>query len=95
MLCYFTPAGVSDLEEIGDYIAEDSPARARAFVHELRQRCERLCDFPYAYPLRPDVAPDIRVMTFRHYLICYTVHSDRVVIERVTQGSRDLAALFQ
>ncbi len=95
MRCTFTPAAEGDLEEIGDYIAEDRPDRARTFVRQLRQRCQELCDFPKAYPLRSDLAPDIRVMAFRHYLVCYTVHADRVVIERIVQGSRDMQALFR
>jgi toxin ParE1/3/4 len=95
MRCYFTPAAESDLEEIGDYIAEDRPVRAQIFVRQLRQRCQELSDFPKAYPLRPELAADIRVMTFRHYLVCYTVHPDRVLIERIVQGSRDMQALFR
>ncbi len=94
--CYFTPAAEGDLEEIGDYIAGDNPGRARSFVRELRERCEKLCNFPRSYPLRPSLGSDVRVMAYRGYLICYTAHDDgRVVIERVSEGSRDLAALFQ
>jgi toxin ParE1/3/4 len=95
MHCFFTPAAESDLEEIGDYIAADSPARALLFVQQLRKRCQELCGFPKAYPLRSDLAPDIRVMAFRHYLICYSLHPDRVVIERIVQGSRDVQVLFR
>lgn len=98
MRCIFTLAAEADLEAIGDYIAKDNPARARSFVRELRKRCRQLREFPNAYPLRAElaeVAPYVRVMMFRHYLVCYTVHPDRVVIERVTEGSRDVWGLFK
>jgi toxin ParE1/3/4 len=95
MRCFFTPAAESDLEEIGDYAAEDSTGRALVFVQQLRTRCQELCSFPKAYPVHPVLAPDIRVMAFRHYLVCYTLHPDRVVVERIMQGSRDLQMLFR
>jgi toxin ParE1/3/4 len=93
MECYFTAAAEKDLQDIGDYIAAGSPSRALAFVTALRRQCARLCDFPLAYPLRPALAENLRVMVFRRYLVCYTAHPDRVVIERM--GSRDIQALFQ
>lgn len=97
MRCIVTAAAEADLEAIGDYIAEHNPARAVSFVRELRKRCRRLREFPQAYPLHAElaeVAPNVRVMAFRQYLVCYTAHPDRVVIERITQGSRDLQRLF-
>lgn len=94
--CYFTPAAEADLEWIGDYIASDNPVRARSFVRELRERCEKLCDFPRSYPLRPILGADVRVMVYRGYVVCYTGHDDgRVVIERVLEGSREIEALFR
>ena len=44
MHCFFTPAAESDLEEIGDYIAADSPARALLFVQQLRRVFHILLD---------------------------------------------------
>jgi toxin ParE1/3/4 len=90
-----TGAEMLDLEEIGDLIAADSPARALLFVQQLRKRCQELCGFPKAYPLRSDLAPDIRIMALRHYLICYSLHPDWMVVERIVQGSRDVQALFR
>ena len=34
-----SPLAERDLERIGDYIAEDNPARAVGFVAELRDQC--------------------------------------------------------
>ena len=31
-----------DIEEIGDFIARDNPARAVSYIQELRAKCEQL-----------------------------------------------------
>ena len=36
MIVRFTADAETDLERIGDHIAQDSPARALAFIQELR-----------------------------------------------------------
>jgi len=46
MCCFFTPAAERDLEEIGDYIAMDGPARALLFAHQLRRPVRSLAAFP-------------------------------------------------
>ncbi len=38
----FTPLADTDLEEIGDYIAQDNPARALAFIQEIRAQCLKI-----------------------------------------------------
>jgi toxin ParE1/3/4 len=40
MLLSITPLAAQDLEEIGDYIAQDNPSRAVEFVTELHAHCE-------------------------------------------------------
>jgi len=37
-----SPRAQLDLEEIGDYIARDNPARALSFLDELKAHCERV-----------------------------------------------------
>ena len=41
MRLLITPLAAVDLEEIGDYIAQDNPVRAGTFVVELRAHCEK------------------------------------------------------
>jgi len=43
MQLLITPLAAFDLEEIGDYIAQDNPVRAGTFVTELRAHCEKIC----------------------------------------------------
>ena len=79
-----------DLEEIGDYIAKDNPARAVSFIREVREHCERLMRFPETSPRRPEFGPDVRLSVFRRYLIFYIVDADVLRIRRVIHGARNL-----
>jgi toxin ParE1/3/4 len=89
----FSPAAIADLEEIGDYIAQDSPARAETFVAEIRARCNRIADMPRAAPQRADLRAGIRMVPLGRYLIFYSI-DDGIRIERILHGARDLPRLF-
>jgi toxin ParE1/3/4 len=54
MQLLITPLAAVDLEEIGDYIAQDNPVRAGTFVAELRAHCEKICLNPTGYRRRPE-----------------------------------------
>lgn len=87
----FSPAALRDLQEILDYIAQDSPAQARRLREALRTRCRRLADFPDAAPLRPELGERIRVAVCGSYLILYSPRGGQdIVIERVVHDARDL-----
>ena len=49
MQLLITPLVAFDLEEIGDYIAQENPIRAGTFVAELRAHCEKICHNPAGY----------------------------------------------
>jgi len=40
----FSRRAEADIEEVGDYIARDNPARAVTFIAELRARCRIMRD---------------------------------------------------
>jgi plasmid stabilization system protein ParE len=46
MKLVFTDEAKADLLQIGEWIAEDNPARALTFVDELETRCARLTTMP-------------------------------------------------
>jgi toxin ParE1/3/4 len=91
----FSPSAESDLEEIADYIAMDSPARALAFVQELREQCRVLTQLPQAFPAREGLAPGLRMMPYRRYLIFYRPAGGEVRIERILHSARDVGRLFE
>jgi toxin ParE1/3/4 len=86
----FSRRAEADIEEIGDYIARDNPARAVTFISELRSHCRGLADFPEAAPLRPSVGEGVRMAVHGRYLILYVVRGELLEIRRVVHGARDL-----
>jgi len=85
-----SPRAADDLENIGDVIAVDDPARALEFVQELRERCAVLADMPECGVERRDLQPGIRMLVHGVYLLFYRVLGDEVRIERVLHGARDV-----
>ena len=84
----------SDLETIGDYIAEDNPARAVTFIQEIRAAIRRVGKSPLAYQLRPEIGEDARMAVLGRYVILFRIVQNTVRIERIVYGGRDLPALF-
>lgn len=94
MRCLYSARAVDDLDDIAGYITRDNPRRALSFIDELQQRCEQLTQFPAAAALRPDIAEGIRMVPFGRYLILYSVAGDRLLIERIVHGARDIPGLL-
>jgi toxin ParE1/3/4 len=53
-LC-LSPHVPGDLEEIADYIAQDSPRHAVRLLRELRTRMKEIAKQPALYQLRPEI----------------------------------------
>lgn len=95
MRIVFTVQAEEDLEEIGDYIAADNPARAVSFVGEIREHCAKIALSPLAYAARPELGEGIRACSHKRYLIVFKPSEEEVLIVRILHGARDLPALFQ
>lgn len=87
-----TPLAQRDLETIGDYIAEDNPARAATFIRELRNQCSKIQQTPKAYRLRSDIASGIRSSVYGRYVIYFIADNDIVRIIRILHGAMDASA---
>ncbi len=85
-----SPLAEQDLEEIGDYIAADSPHRAITFIKELRRTCEKLALAPAIGTHRPELGDGIRMFPHGNYLIFYRATTARMRIERIMHGARDI-----
>ena len=90
----FRNEALSDLEEIGDYIAADNPLRAVSFVAELRAHCERLLLSPQMHTVRRSLPGNVRIAPHGRYLIVYREINEAVEIVRIFHGSRDIDALL-
>ena len=85
----------ADLEEIGDYIAQDNPQRAVTFVDEIRARFESISRVPWRTPPDQRSIPACGRAFTGHYVICYYVSDTTVEIARVLHGARNIARFFQ
>jgi toxin ParE1/3/4 len=82
-----------DLLGILRYIARDKPQAAVRLVDTLQQQCEFLARFPESGTTQGDLAPDLRVFSFRGYGIFFRNLPDRVRIERVLPPGLDITGL--
>ncbi len=95
MQLLITPLAQQDLEEIGDYIAQDSPKRAVSFILELQAQCQKICINPAGYRRRPELSDDLRSCAHGNYVIFFESTDDQVTIVRVLHGARDLPGEFE
>ncbi len=82
-----------DLEEIADYIAQDSPHNAVRFIRVLRRRMQEIAKQPELYHLRPELGQDARLATQGNYVILFRILRNTVRVERVLHGGRDLFSI--
>jgi toxin ParE1/3/4 len=80
----------NDLLGILRYVARDKPQAAVRLVDTLEQQCEFLARFPDSGTKQDDLAPDLRVFSFRGYGIYFRNLPDRVRIERVLPPGLDI-----
>jgi toxin ParE1/3/4 len=90
-----TAEAETDLEQIANYISEQSVEIALNFVQELREKCESLADAPRGYPLLPRHEHlGIRRRPFGDYLIFYRVGADAIEVVHILHGARDYEPLL-
>ena len=90
----YSPAAVSDLEEISEYIGAElcSSAAARDIAGAILDAAEKLTDFPnMGTPLRAvtDIESGYRFIAVRSYVVFYRSLGGCVYIDRILYGRRD------
>ena len=82
-----------DVENIRDYIAQDSPAYAQPFIERLLRTTRRLGRFPRSGRSMPEAHdPDIREVIYHAYRIVYRLRREAIEIVIVAHGSRALGS---
>jgi toxin ParE1/3/4 len=89
------PAALADLDEIFDYIADDSLDRAIEFIRSLHGQIEKIAITPGMGRRRDELLPMLRGMPYGNYLIFYFAGDDGIEVIRIINGARDLETLFQ
>lgn len=90
MRVVLSPQAGVDLEEIGDYIARENPARAQTFIREIKVKCLGLAHAAGVGAPRPELGEGIRMLTHGRYRTFYREHEAMVRIERVVHSARDI-----
>ncbi len=95
----YPPASITDLEQIGDYIANTlkNPSSALNTINKIQDSIDRLADFPSSgAPLSSIVEQDTdyRFLVCGKYLAFHHAHEDRVYIDRILYGKRDYLSIL-
>ena len=85
-----SPLAQTDLEAIGDYIAQDSPGNAVRFIEGLRDQCQKIVRAPLAYVARPELGDGLRSCAHGRYVIFFQPSAAVVRIERILHSAMDI-----
>jgi toxin ParE1/3/4 len=90
MITYdFHPEVASDLDEIWDFIAADSPSAADGVIAEIVAGIDGLVPFPHQGHRRPELTSrPLRFIRVRSYLIAYAPDEKPLWVVAVIHGSR-------
>ena len=92
----WTETAWRDLEHTADYIAQDSPGYAAAFVERIRDQARSLDELAFRGRMVPELGdPSVRELLLGNYRLLYEIHDKTIYILGLIHGARDLAALWE
>ncbi len=84
------PSAILDLEEIWEFIAEDSPDAADRVIEEIYEAIRGLVLFPASGHTRADLTSrPLRFWTVRDFLVAYAGDEKPLVVLSVLHGRRN------
>lgn len=87
----WSPRAASNLEDICNYIARDSPHYAALFAQRVFDIVTRIPDFPQAGRIVPEYGNEsLREKIYRNYRIVYRTSKNLIEIVAVCQAARPL-----
>ena len=87
----WSPTAENDLNELIDYIAQDSPQYASLFYEQVRKKVENLKQFPKLGRKTPELNNlNIRELNIGNYRLVYRIYEEKIQIIRIIHGSRIL-----
>jgi toxin ParE1/3/4 len=89
-----TARATADLDDIWLHIALDNPAAADRLIDLIVARCRTLAEHPNLGQVRPEIAPDARMLVVGDYLVLYRVEGADAMVVRIVHGARRLEGLF-
>lgn len=84
------PSALGDLGSIHDHIGENNPIAARKQTERIFQRARMLLEFPEMGSDRYRLAPGLRSIVERPYVVFYYPRDYGIEIVRVFHGRQDI-----
>ncbi len=88
-----TPRARQDLIDIWTWIAADNLQAADRLLDLIDAKLRLLAKNPRLGPARPDIAPEVRLLPIRRYLILYRERPNGIELVRVVHGMRRLEGI--
>jgi toxin ParE1/3/4 len=86
----WTITAYKDLQNIVEFIAEDSPYYAMSFYEDVMNKAQTLKEFPLRGRIVPETDDLNRREIFIHrYRIIYKIQNENVIISTIIHGARD------
>lgn len=89
-----TPQAEADLVEIYEYLAEQNEQAAERITREMHARIQSTAQAPLTGRPRDDLAPGLRSVVVRPYVIFFRPVAETIQVIRVLRGSRDVARII-
>jgi toxin ParE1/3/4 len=89
------PQAAEDIEEIWDYIADDSLPAADRWLEQLDEQFQRLAAHPLMGRAREELAGGMRSFPFARYVIFYAPVDGGIDVVRVLHSARDIDEQFE
>lgn len=90
----FSDEAVRDLDEICEYMGQNSPSAASKLFDKIRHQCKVVAGFPNMGKKYDMLAPGLRGFVVEDYIVFYYLREDGIDVARVVSGYRDLEKLF-
>lgn len=85
----WSPKAADNLEDICNFIGEDSDYYARVFSQRIIDEIEKIPDFPNAGRIVPEYQQkNLREKIFQSYRIVYRIKPDAIEIVAIVHGAR-------
>ena len=86
---------LADLDDIWDYIAQDSSLQADKMQDRIFAACQKVANNTELGRPRSELRSGLRSFLAKPYILFYTIESEEAItVRRIIYYSRDLDALF-
>jgi len=86
----FSDAAIQDLNEICEYITQNSPSAASRLFDAIRQKCKLVAGVPNMGRSYERLSPALRGFVVEDYIVFYYDRQDGIDITRIVSGYRNL-----